>query len=87
MRRPKNLLAVVGKRVFEEFVFYTHIATTETSFLAEQLIELVAFGRVTTEAMDVRIGILKGKRQPYISRNEACVPVVPGFVSEKGLCR
>lgn len=68
----------------------TYIASREVKLLAEEVVELVALGRVSMEAASRRVSISEHKHldrpvgvksfkeaSTYISRKEACVPVVP----------
>lgn len=68
----------------------TYIASRESELLAQEVVELVALGRITLEAASRRVSIPEHKHldrpvgvksfkvaSTYISRNEACVPVVP----------
>lgn len=67
----------------------TYIASGESELLAQEVVELVTLGRVPMEAASRRVSIPEHKHlnrsagsslkvaSTYISRNEACVPVVP----------
>jgi hypothetical protein len=72
----------------------TYIASRESELLAQEVVELVTLGRVSLEAAKRKVSFPKHKHfnrtvgikslkvvSTYISRNEACVPVVPAQLS------